>query len=263
MIAQFALRLLCGMSLAWCLVRRGQVTSGYFRIQMLVALGLAVLAVLSAEAPPTPADVPGAESARRVAQAAPWIAAALGATAFLGSVLWTLERRRGGTICVFLVALGSSTLVAAQAVARALADGGGHAVWLAPLSDLATAAVLGTAVSGMLLGHWYLTAPTMSIEPLARLDLWFAAAAGLRLLLSALGWFLAGERLAGGTEWTWFALRWTGGIVGPLIVAEMVRRILRYRNTQSATGVLFVGVILVFIGETSGALLSRVVRFPL
>ena len=38
MIAQFALRLVCGISLMWLLMPRRQITSGFFRIQMLLAL---------------------------------------------------------------------------------------------------------------------------------------------------------------------------------------------------------------------------------
>ena len=43
----------------------------------------------------------------------------------------------------------------------------------------------------------------------------------------------------------------------------MTIRILRYRNTQAATGVLFAGVILVFLGEMSAALLLAELRHPL
>jgi len=43
----------------------------------------------------------------------------------------------------------------------------------------------------------------------------------------------------------------------------MVWRILRYRNTQAATGVLFVGVIVTFIGELSATLVSRELHVPL
>jgi hypothetical protein len=131
------------------------------------------------------------------------------------------------------------------------------------LSRLSTAAVLGGAVTGMLLGHWYLTAPTMSIEPLKRLSLVFGIAVTARLLVSLVGWFLAGDRLQTGTQLTWFALRWLAGIIGPLVIAWMALRILRYRNTQAATGVLFAGVILTFIGEMSAALLFSELKVPL
>jgi hypothetical protein len=47
------------------------------------------------------------------------------------------------------------------------------------------------------------------------------------------------------------------------VLALMVWRILRYRNTQAATGVLFVGVIVTFIGELSATLVSRELHLPL
>jgi hypothetical protein len=61
----------------------------------------------------------------------------------------------------------------------------------------------------------------------------------------------------------WLVLRWLAGIVAPLVLAVMVWRILRYRNTQAATGVLFVGVIVTFIGELSATLVSQELRLPL
>jgi hypothetical protein len=61
----------------------------------------------------------------------------------------------------------------------------------------------------------------------------------------------------------WLVLRWLAGIVAPLVLAVMVWRILRYRNTQAATGVLFVGVIVTFIGELSATLVSQELHLPL
>ena len=58
-------------------------------------------------------------------------------------------------------------------------------------------------------------------------------------------------------------LRWLAGILGPLVISIMAVRILRYRNTQAATGVLFAGVILTFIGEMSAALLYSELHVPL
>jgi hypothetical protein len=79
------------------------------------------------------------------------------------------------------------------------------------------------------------------------------------------GLVLAWDALAGGTQthWLWLSLRWGAGIIGPLIVAAMTWRILKYRNTQSATGVLFVGVILTFLGEMTALLLYRELGLPL
>lgn len=258
MIAQFSLLLIVGMSLMWAVMPRSQVTSGFFRIQMMIAMALGVLAVLTLG---QLSSAPEQANSDRWLLAARIAAGIVAVTGYVGSVLWMLDKRPAGTICVFII-------LAASLGGLILSRGGIE--WVGTpagafllLSYLSTAAVLGGAVTGMLLGHWYLTAPTMSIEPLKRLSLLFAFAVVLRLLVSAVGWQLAGQSLSGGTVWTWFALRWLAGILGPLVIAVMALQILRYRNTQAATGVLFAGVILTFIGEMSAALLYYELQVPL
>jgi len=258
MIAQFSLRLICGMSLMWSFMPRRQVTSGFFRIQMLVVLGLSILCAL------TIGQIFDERSANEFLlspAAGISCAAGLAVVAFLGSILWTLECRRAGTVCVLLVATGSAMLllmatIPAESFGRLIAG-------LLVLSELSTAAMLGSTVTGMLLGHWYLTAPTMSTTPLDRLNLYVGLSAIGRLVLSGIGLILAWDQLATGTVWLWLSLRWTAGIAGPLLAAVMVWRILKYRNTQSATGVLFVAVVLVFIGALSASLLRTEIPIPL
>ena len=143
--------------------------------------------------------------------------------------------------------------------------------WLAPMSQLAGAAVLGATMVGMLLGHWYLTTPTMSIDPLKRLNRLVCLAGIARLTMSAvvLTLGLTGQVLQDGTSMftttslIFLSVRWVAGVLGPLVVSWMVWRILRYRNTQAATGVLFVGVILAFMGDMFAALLLRETGLPL
>jgi hypothetical protein len=253
MITQFALSLAHGMSLMWCLMPRRQVTSGFFRIQSLVVLGLSVLAVLAAgRLVPT-------EDASQHAARFWWIrgtAIAAAFFAYVGSVLWRVDRRTGGTWCLFGIFAATLAGLAALSLGQPAPLANFLSLW-------SSAAVLGGATTGMLLGHWYLTAPTMSIEPLTFVTRLLFAALVLRLALSAWGWWQAGETLHGSLVWTWFALRWIAGILSPLVLALMTDRILRYRNTQAATGVLFAGVILVFLGEMSAALLLAEVRQPL
>ena len=253
MIAQFALMLILGMSLMWALMPRSQVTAGFFRIQMMVAMGLGVLAILTLG---QLTSASGRQTPDEWILAARVMAGIVAATGYVGSVLWMLDKRRGGSACVFV------TLVASFC-SLVLSRGGSGAGLLVLVSQVSTAAVLGGAVTGMLLGHWYLTAPTMSIDPLKRLSLLFGVAVVVRLLVSAVGWLMAGSTLSGGTVWTWFALRWLAGIIAPLVIAMMALQILRYRNTQAATGVLFAGVILTFIGEMSAALLYYELHVPL
>jgi hypothetical protein len=293
MISQFAMRLICGMSLMWALMPRRQVTSGFFRIQMLVVMGLGVLAALS--------DAMQAQSAIREAGSselsaglpspllASLPAALIAVLGFIGSAFWTLERRTGAERIGFVVLLVSASLVefvnlpsshanriifVLDQVAR-LDSSDIPFVWrlvLEVASKYADAAVLGGTVVGMLLGHWYLTAPSMSIEPLKRLNLFLGVSGALRLIVSAVVVILlsngvfdrsqASLRLVDVPQ-AWLGLRWLAGVIGPIVVSLMVWRILKYRNTQAATGVLFVGVILAFIGDMTAALLLRETGLPL
>jgi hypothetical protein len=267
MITQFAIRLICGLSIVWCVMPRAHVTSGFFRIQMLVTLGLAALAGMSA------GQLAAADSTPTLLTplAIRVIAGVLGLLSFVGSVVWTLERRVGGERFGFVIAAISTVTLILNCVSReSLGTLPGNLYWL---SELATAGVSGTAVGGMLLGHWYLTAPTMSTSPLNRVNVWLGIWAGLRLLLAIVAMAMfhvavfgdnsAGTAGASSTHLIWLSLQWLGGMLGPLVCCMMVQRILRYRNTQSATGVLFVGVILAFLGEMTGALLRNELQLPL
>lgn len=262
MIAQFALRLICGMSLTWCVMPRAQVTAGFFRIQMLVVLGLSVLAGLTC--PQIEAVVEGQSWLGLSATRA--VCVLLAVSAFAGSIMWTLARRAaGGLIAYMVAALAVAGVVGTAALAGDSRPGGLHAFGqaLTIASDLSSAWLVGGATAAMLLGHSYLTAPMMSLAPLERLTRLLGAAALLRGLLAGLSLLWLGEWSFSQTQWTWLALRWTAGVIGPLIVCALVWRILRYRNTQSATGVLFAGVIVAYIGETAAMLLQRDVGVPL
>ena len=134
--------------------------------------------------------------------------------------------------------------------------------WLALPSDLAASATLGAAFTGMLLGHRYLTAPGMPLAPLIWVNGALGAGAIVRFILSAAALIIGCGALSQPIYWAWLGLRWLAGILGPMAACVMVHRILRYRNTQSATGVLFVAVILTFIGELTGDLLARALHVP-
>ena len=177
--------------------------------------------------------------------------------AYVGSVFWTLGRRWPGSICIYLLAAGCCGSVLLHSIQVP-----SSCVWLQLLSDFSSAAVCGSILTGMLLGHWYLTTPTMSTGPLRWFVTAIAVAACLRLVGSATALATAGIQIPGTTHGIWLGIRWLGTIFVPLLVALLVWRILQYQNTQSATGVLFAGLILVVMGEMSGALLERDLHIP-
>ena len=68
-------------------------------------------------------------------------------------------------------------------------------------------------------------------------------------------WIMASALDATGSD-SIVALRWLSGLVGVLLLAWLAWRTLLIPNTQSATGILYAAVILVFMGELSSQFLS-------
>ena len=60
-----------------------------------------------------------------------------------------------------------------------------------------------------------------------------------------------------GDLWLWLPVRWLVGFAGPLLLGWMAWRCAGIRSTQSATGILYVVVVLVFIGELTGEVVHR------
>lgn len=268
MVALFVLKLLTGVTLMWLLMPRKEVTDGFFRIQMLVGLGLCVLAALTADPSSLTSAASGSTTAavpaEQLAQAKSTVSILKGlmiagaVISYVGHIVWKLGRRGPGRVTIYLMSLCCASSLALHAVR---ADSRAHvAVQIA--SDFSSASVLGAMLTGMLLGHWYLTTPTMSIQPLT----WFAktlfVAALLRMTVCGLVLLQFGWTATDTKHILCLSMRLIGGILVPAVISMMVVRILKYRNTQSATGVLYAGLILVFMGEMFAALLEHDLSIP-
>src|SRR5258708_8144167 len=165
-IAHFAIRLICGIGLALCAMPRKEVAAPFFRIMLLVVLGLGALFSLMAQG------------------GAVWRGAAICAVAFAGTVCWLIERRQAGTVAITAVFMLATVEVVFVQGGRPESGTGRH--WLDAASALATSATLGAALTGMLLGHRYLTAPGMPLAPLIWLNAGLGLAAVLRFAVSAI-----------------------------------------------------------------------------
>ncbi len=122
---------------------------------------------------------------------------------------------------------------------------------------------LGITHYAMLLGHYYLVVPKLSERPLLvclRL-LWLVMA--LKLVAAALGTWRAESYLVEGTElgdgfvfnWLVVSMRWLWGYVAVAVLSYFAWRLCRMRSIQSATGVLYIMVFFVFVGELLSAYL--------
>ncbi|HUY31800.1 MAG TPA: hypothetical protein VMV69_03400 [Pirellulales bacterium] len=248
-LSQFVLRLVFGTSLAMACTPSKLVAGGYYRNNLYILLGLNSLAVLVAWA------VPG--------EGPPlWPPLVAAVASYVGAICWLYEKPWPGTAALVLIA--ATTLAGAWLSGAPGASAPLMLRALAVLDPLVGGLVLGLTFAAMLLGHWYLNAPGMALAPLKRLVLAMFAAVVVRSALAALG--LGLELTDVGFDrgrWLFVALRWLAGLFGAGGVAVATWQTLKIPNTQSATGILYVGVIGTFLGELMSQLLSSETTYPL
>ena len=225
-----------------------QVSSGFFRNHLYVTLGLTTLAAL----------VLGEARADRM-----WLAVAAAVLSFVGSAAWLYEAKRFGKLTLWLVAACS---LAAAVMVQPTVSTTEHCtvVVVTQRRDFRLGARPGVRIDAA--GHWYLNAPGMELAPLRRL----ADRVGARRRRASRSSSAPALRpkcprnRSVTASWLLFVLlRWSFGLCGVLALLWMAWRTLEIPNTQSATGILYVAVIGVFIGELTGLLLSAESVFPL
>jgi hypothetical protein len=247
LLVDFLCRFGWGLSLALVLTPAALVPGGFFRVNLLVILGLSTFAALLART-----AVPGSL----------WLLPAVTAiAAWMGSIVWLAERRRAG---LFFCGLCAALLAAATVwLSTASTATAGAAAWPA-MERLLSGLVVGLTVHAMLLGHWYLNAPGMRVDALRRLIDWALVAWGAQLAVTAAAAFAAGTLVPGRAAGAAIdpatvalvSLRWLAGLVGLPGLLWLSRKTLDIPNTQSATGILYVACIAAIIGELSSQLLS-------
>lgn len=168
------------------------------------------------------------------------------------------------------VGLAGSALATLWVVREGMPDLAIAGQCVAALSSLATGAVAGSVGLAMVLGHWYLTVPKLDIAYLVRLNRVTVAAmlTSLASLAAACLVFFDELRVADPPlfgPWGLFYLgtRLAVGLALPLLFAAMAASSLRYRNTRSATGILYASTVLVLIGTAVSVFLQDSYRVPL
>lgn len=256
-LVQFVFRLSCGLAISMGVTSSRLVTSGYFRVHLWVLMGANTFAALAAYSARTQLDTPLLTWKWQFG-----FAVALALASYLAAVIWLYERKQAGTAALALI--GIVALAAALTATPWPTESSGLATVLGVCDVVTGALLLGATMAAMFLGHWYLNTPSMELVPLQRLVILMAVAVVARALLAMTGLVLhwqASDPLQM-TFWLFVTFRWLAGILGPLILSRMVWITLKIPNTQSATGLLYAGVILVFLGELVSQLLSGDALFP-
>ena len=124
---------------------------------------------------------------------------------------------------------------------------------------LASLALLGSVNLAMLLGHWYLVVRGMSIDPLKRLTIATLATAIVKVVLVVIVIAINPQPIK--DIFFWMRAGW--GLLGPLALYPMVWGTVKLRSTMAATGILYVDVVAVIIGEVLGGILAAQHHLPL
>ena len=236
---------------------RTDATRGYLRFTALAAALLAGLVLLSDLSLPAPTEgmaivaAPAPIDALRRVALGSFAVVALGYSLAVGRG-W----RRPPWAVLGFAALGVALAAAAFGWSADKADGVPFLLQLVCLS-----AAAGGALAALVLGHWYLVTPRLSIQPLVLLTRVLAAVVAFQLALFAI-WALFGggpgqapfESLTGSAAlYGW--LRLVVSLVFPLVLVVMAWRTSLTRSMESATGLLYIAIAAIAAGTIGAAAL--------
>ena len=141
-----------------------------------------------------------------------------------------------------------------------------------PASFLLSSFLLGSVTVGMLIGHWYLIDIGQSLDPFIRIYKFFVIALLIQsvflLLSSMLLYYLGSSGSAANMQrlwsnhWTLLVTRSLVGQFAPLILSWMIWRTLLIPHTMAATGLFYIALLGVFVGEILGRQILALTSVP-
>jgi len=147
-------------------------------------------------------------------------------------------------------------------------------ILLLPITSILSAVLLGAVTVGMLIGHWYLIDTGQSLEPFYRVFKFFVA---ILIVQATFQWITALVLYFWGTPNTVTALerilsdhtvlisaRFLVAQAGPLVLSYMIWKTLKeFRNTMAATGLFYIALLGVFVGELLSCQIFALTLLPL
>jgi hypothetical protein len=141
-----------------------------------------------------------------------------------------------------------------------------------PASFLLSSLLLGSVTVGMLIGHWYLIDTGQSLEPFVRIFRFFVnaliAQCGFFLFAPIALYFLGGPQGLTSLEQLWqrhstlLITRLITGQGAPLVLSWMIWRTLLIPHTMAATGLFYIALLGVFVGEILGRQILALTSLP-
>jgi hypothetical protein len=141
-----------------------------------------------------------------------------------------------------------------------------------PTTFFLSSLLLGSVTVGMLIGHWYLIDTGQSLDPFIRIYRFFVVSlvvqcAAFAVALTTLYFFGSPQSLAG-IERLWrlhstlLLTRVVVGQIAPLLLAWMIWRTLLIPHTMAATGLFYIALLGVFVGEILGRQILALTSLP-
>jgi hypothetical protein len=243
LLALFLLDLAAGLVLFLPLVGRRDAGVKFYRLILLIAGGLIVAAA----------------GAHALAHAGT-LAIIDGALLAIGLVMWFVLRYPKRLVYRLTSLLLGASLLAATVWSWREAT---HSTLTWSIAgSLTSVALLGSVNLAMLLGHWYLVVRGMPIEPLKSLTIATLVAAVARIVVVVAALFAVRSEVLR-PEMLFFLMRAGWGLLGPLLLFPMVWGTVKIRSTMAATGILYVDVVAVVIGEVLAGWLAAIAHLPL
>ena len=245
----------------------GVIERGFFKSSAGVFVGCAILYIAGRIALVVRA---GGVSTGSLIEIGLWIAFAAGAAIYFVTLWGDAAGPRARAFATSL-GLGLLALTASASVHR-IGPLLSPATLLYPISLTTGALALGGVAAGMLLGHWYLIDLGLSIEPMRRLFRFFiivtVAHVGVLLVtLVAMALTPGPSTAAVGTllhdHGALLLARFALGPLAALGLGWMIHRTLQIPQTMAATGLFYIAILFVMVGEILGRLILFRTSLPL
>lgn len=264
----FLILLSAGILLAAAIASPAQVTLRWLRLAGILALSMAGLSIYFLLTRDESSNASAFFHRLQMGQVLATVVLTLGQLAFVQMAWVRTQRAFASAACIVGILAGTALLHDMMLVRGSAMNFPPKmlAIALQGASCAGIAAMCGLALMDMLLGHAYLTASKMTMRPFVRLNRTLALALALRIALGV-GVVLMLQRarpidMLWGVYGLYIGTRWFVGLLVPGVFIYMADDCIRRRATQSATGILYVAGVLIFIGEIVALYLVRETGLP-
>jgi hypothetical protein len=204
------------------------------------------------------------------------VSVGLGVALAASTIYWATVGRRFGWLNPWLLraaALAGVVAIVGQGASAAFGSSGLARI-LTVASFLSSAALLGGACTAMILGHWYLILPSLDVAHLQQMVRFHLGSLVVRVVLVVLVAVLAirGILATAGVDLVGYATSIAGvflwqrvlfGLAGPAALGWLTWETAKIKSTQSATGILYVDLFTVIVGEVLAKYLLMETSLPL